>query len=108
MQRIFGIDKAIDKGKIALDVFGKEEEEKELIGDGGSVEYMRGPVKSTDRARAKAQKYYSKEPYPVSACVIDFNRCALIFDDVSWLFRGLQLFVNKVKYYQSGNIIAIV
>merc|ERR1712228_626405 len=44
---------------------------------------------------------------PASACVIDFNRCALIFEDISSLLRGLKLFVNKVKYYQSGNIIAI-
>merc|ERR1712087_738347 len=42
-----------------------------------------------------------------SACVIDFNRCALIFEDISALLRGLKLFVNKVKYYQSGNIIGI-
>merc|ERR1712228_567528 len=47
------------------------------------------------------------EPYPASACVIDFNRCALIFDDISSLLCGLKLFVNKVKNYQSGNIIAI-
>merc|ERR1712228_702837 len=58
-------------------------------------------------ARAKAQNDYAQEPYPASACVIDFNRCALIFDDISSLLCGLKLFVNKVKYYQSGNIIAI-
>merc|ERR1712228_1107224 len=56
---------------------------------------------------AKAQNDYVNEPYPASACVIDFNRCALIFDDISSLLRGLKLFVNKVKYYQSGNIVAI-
>merc|ERR1712228_1152981 len=58
-------------------------------------------------ARAKAQNDYAQEPYPASACVIDFNRCALIFDDISSLLCGLKLFVNKVKYYQSGNIIGI-
>merc|ERR1712228_623500 len=47
------------------------------------------------------------EPYPASACVIDFNRCALIFDDISSLLSGLKLFVHKVNNYQSGNIIAI-
>ena len=73
----------------------------------GIVEYMRGPVKLIERARAKAQNDYAKEPYPASACVIDFNRCSLIFDDISSLLHGLQLFVNKVKYFQSGNIIAI-
>merc|ERR1712176_462500 len=59
------------------------------------------------RARAKAQNDYAKERFPSSACVIDFNRCTLIFDDISSLLHGLKLFVNKVKYYQSGNIIAI-
>ena len=73
----------------------------------GDVEYMRGPVKLMNRARSKAQNDYAKEPYPASACVIDFNRCALVFEDISSLLHGLQLFVNKVKYYQSGNIIAI-
>merc|ERR1712228_710026 len=47
------------------------------------------------------------EPYPASACVIDFNRCALIFDDISSFLSGLNLFVHKVNNYQSGNIIAI-
>merc|ERR1712228_152245 len=91
VQEIYGIDKVSNKGKV----------------ENGTVEYMRGPVKTMDRARAKAQNDYAKEPYPASACVIDFNRCALIFDDISSLLHGLQLFVNKVKYYQSGNIIAI-
>merc|ERR1712228_1125064 len=54
------------------------------------MESMRGPVKLMDRARAKAQNDYAKEPYPASACVIDFNRCALIFDDISSLLCGLK------------------
>merc|ERR1712228_476644 len=91
VQTIYGIDKVSNKGKV----------------ENGTVEYMRGPVKTMDRARAKAQNDYAQEPYPASACVIDFNRCALIFDDISSLLSGLKLFVNKVKYYQSGNIIAI-
>merc|ERR1712228_769243 len=91
VQQIYGIDKASNKRKVEV----------------GIVEYIRGPIKLMDRARAKAQNDYAKEPYPASACVIDFNRCALIFDDISSLLHGLQLFVNKVKYYQSGNIIAI-
>merc|ERR1712228_691175 len=60
-----------------------------------------------ERARAKAQNDYAMEPYPASACVIDFNRCALIFDDISSLLSGLKLIMNKVKNNQSGNIIAI-
>eukprot|EP01084_Bolivina_argentea_P150794 263302_1 len=50
---------------------------------------------------------YANEAYPGSACVLDFNRCALIFNDISTLLRALQLFVNKVKYYKSGAIIGI-
>ena len=99
VQKIFGIDPVSNKGTVA-----SIDDEKSGV---GSVEYTRGPVKLLERARAKAQNDYAKEPYPASACVIDFNRCALIFDDISSLLRGLQLFVNKVKYYQSGNIIAI-
>merc|ERR1719242_1736122 len=99
VQAIYGIDKVSNKGKVPS--LGDEKT------DGGFVEYMRGPIKLMDRARSKAQNDYAKEPYPASACVIDFNRCALIFDDISSLLRGLELFVNKVKYYQSGNIIAI-
>merc|ERR1712228_757660 len=91
VQAIYGIDKVSNKGEV----------------ENGIVEYMRGPVKIMDRARAKAQNDYANEPYPASACVIDFNRCALIFDDISSLLSGLKLFVNKVKNYQSGNIVAI-
>merc|ERR1712228_793899 len=91
VQAIYGIDKVSNKGEV----------------EDGNVEYMRGPVKLMDRARSKAQNDYSHAPYPASACVIDFNRCALVFDDISSLMGGLKLFVNKVKYYQSGNIIAI-
>merc|ERR1712107_517425 len=82
---------------------GAEDEKDEV----GVLEYRRGPVKLMERARSKAQNDYADKPYPASACVVDFNRCILIFEDISTLLRGLQLFVNKVKYYQSGNIIAI-
>merc|ERR1712228_868324 len=47
VQEIYGIDKLSNKGKVALNAFGKEEDEKKTLGD-GSVEYMRGPVKLMD------------------------------------------------------------
>merc|ERR1719361_1059860 len=106
VQQIFEIDQVTNKGTVALDAFGQAEDEKEVSGD-GVVEYMRGPVKLMERARAKAQNDYANEPYPASACVIDFNRCTLFFEDFSSLLCGLKLFINKVNYYQSGNIIAI-
>ena len=49
-----------------------------------------------------------REIYPTSASVLDFNRCTLTFSDIKTLLDALNLFVNKVKYYQSGNIIKIV
>merc|ERR1712228_696081 len=99
VQAIYGIDKVSNKGQVS-----SFDDEKTWD---GIVEYMRGPIKLMDRAKAKAQNDYAHEPYPASACVIDFNRCALIFEDISSLLRGLQLFTNKVKYYQSGNIIGM-
>eukprot|EP01083_Nonionella_stella_P051796 137535_1 len=53
----------------------------------GVVQYVRGPVKRIERAKDKAQNDYSEAVYPTSA---------------------LQLFQNKVNYYQSGCIIGTV
>ena len=72
------------------------------------IEYTRGPVKLYDRALSKSENDYSNELYPTSACVLDFNRSTLTFYDINTLLHALNLFVNKVKYYQSGNIIKIV
>ena len=73
-----------------------------------ATQCFRGPVKLIERARAKAQNDYANEQYPASACVLDLNRCCLIFNDISTLLRAIKLFVNKVNYYQSGSIIGIV
>merc|ERR1712228_423741 len=84
VQKIYEIDPVSNKGKVSA-----SDDEKY---DDVFVEYMRGPVKLMDRARAKAQNDYASEPYPASACVVDFNRCALIFNDISSLLSGLKLF----------------
>ena len=70
--------------------------------------HQRGSVKSIERARRKAENDYKNEEYPTTACVLDFNRCSLVFDKISSLLYSLKLFENKIKYYQSGNIIQIV
>ena len=72
------------------------------------ISYMRGPVKLYSRALSKSENDYNNELYPTSGCVLDFNRCALTFKNIETLLSALNLFVNKVKYYQSGNIIKIV
>eukprot|EP01083_Nonionella_stella_P222736 794511_1 len=61
-----------------------------------------------ERSRAKTENDYAQEIYPTSACVLDFNRCALVFDDIGTLLMGLNRFTNRVKHYESGNIIGIV
>ena len=101
VQEMFQIDKVTNQGAIEVEDDGKNN------GD-GEIKYERGPVKLIERARSKAQNDYANEDYPASACVLDLNRCALIFNDISTLLAALQLFVNKVSYYRSGNIIAIV
>eukprot|EP01083_Nonionella_stella_P110065 321836_1 len=95
MQNVFDIDRYTNIGKINSD------------GD-GVVQYVRGPVKRIERAKDKAQNDYSDALYPTSAKVLDFNRCSLVFNDISALLFALQLFQNKVNYYQSGSIIGIV
>eukprot|EP01083_Nonionella_stella_P145582 456488_1 len=72
-----------------------------------NMEYSRGPVKLIARCQAKAETDYADEPYPSSACILDINRCALIFNDIGSMLNGLNLFENKVSYFQSGNIVAI-
>ena len=56
------------------------------------IKYTAGPVKLYSRALS----------------LLDFNRCTLTFSDSKTLLDVLNLFLNKVKYYQSGNIIKIV
>eukprot|EP01084_Bolivina_argentea_P181780 313901_1 len=96
VQKIFNVDKHTNIGAINHD-----EDESDIM-------YVQGPVKVLKRAYNKAQSDYLDEQFPTTACVLDFNRCSLIFHDIHTLLHSLQLFTNKVKYYQSGNIIGIV
>eukprot|EP01084_Bolivina_argentea_P070308 127823_1 len=109
VQDMFNIDKVTNEGIISFDndFEGEEIKTKEKVGD-GKINYVRGPVKLMERAKYKAQNDYSDQDYPASGCILDLNRCCLIFNDISTLLRAIRLFVNKVNYYQSGNIIGIV
>eukprot|EP01083_Nonionella_stella_P282642 961769_1 len=51
--------------------------------EGIPVRYGRGPVKLLERARNKAQNDYMTEGYPTAACVLDLNRCSLVFEDMA-------------------------
>eukprot|EP01083_Nonionella_stella_P152319 488036_1 len=98
IQQIFSIDKATHQATLSSD--GN-------AGD-GFIQYTRGPVKLQERAKHKAENDYLDEDFPQSACVLDLNRCTFIFNDIATMLRAINLFVNKVQYYQSGSIIGIV
>eukprot|EP01083_Nonionella_stella_P078062 213426_1 len=98
IQKIFNIDKHVNVGYIG------DEKQKDTF----MVKYVRGPVKTMERAISKADTDYFDEEFPTSACILDVNRCALVFNDIKSLLFALGLFRNKVKYYQSGNVIGIV
>ena len=104
MQNIFNINKKTNIGHIISD----DHEEKEIDKNRHQIQYIKGPVKLIKRARAKAMNDYSQMKYPTSACVLDLNRCSLIFNDIKTMLAAIKLFENKIKYYQSGNIIDIV
>eukprot|EP01083_Nonionella_stella_P146996 463062_1 len=110
IQQIFSIDKVTYEGALPSNTkFTENTETKsdDKTGD-GFMRYMRGPVKLLERARNKAEQDYLDEEYPQSACILDLNRCALIFNDISTMLAAMNLFVNKIQYYQSGIVIGIV
>merc|ERR1712228_990680 len=59
VQKIYEINPVTSQGQVA----SLDDEKTEH----GFVEYMRGPVKLMERARAKSQNDYANEPYPASA-----------------------------------------
>eukprot|EP00484_Ammonia_sp_Unknown_P014897 CAMPEP_0197075890 /NCGR_PEP_ID=MMETSP1384-20130603/211839_1 /TAXON_ID=29189 /ORGANISM="Ammonia sp." /LENGTH=518 /DNA_ID=CAMNT_0042514739 /DNA_START=1 /DNA_END=1557 /DNA_ORIENTATION=+ len=106
VQNIFSIDKKTNTAN--LNARDPDDDEKKAPGVDGVVTYSRGPVKLIERAQAKSENDYVNEAFPTSACVLDFNRCTLVFNDISTMLKALKLFVDKIKYYQSGSIIGIV
>ncbi len=102
VQKVFNIDSLTNIGIVEY-----EKKENQHTGD-GVVEYIRCPVQSMKSAKSKAQNEYRHETYPNSACIVDLNRCVLIFNDISTLLSALKLFTNKIRYYESGDIISII
>ena len=107
IQNIFNIDKSTKMGHIG----NNKEDEKEINDESNGIEYIRGPIKLMKRAKSKAENdYCDRNDYlwPSSACILDLNRCCLVFKNIKTLLSAIKLFENKIKYYQSGNIIDIV
>eukprot|EP01084_Bolivina_argentea_P194705 334116_1 len=76
---------------------------KTLVGKYDCI-YKEGPVKLLSRCQSKAQTDYKNEKFPVSAHVLDINRCSLIFDDLNSMLRGLKLFAQSVQNYKQNKI----
>ena len=61
------------------------------------LQYMRGPVKRLERCYAKCQSDYRDERFPTASHVLDIIRCTLIFEDVSSMLEGMDLFQDRIK-----------
>eukprot|EP01083_Nonionella_stella_P151407 483661_1 len=64
------------------------------------LRYIRGPVKKLERCYAKCQSDYRNEAVPTAAHVLDIVRCTLIFDDVSGMLDGMDLFQKRIATQQ--------
>eukprot|EP01084_Bolivina_argentea_P100189 179953_1 len=64
---------------------------------GLNVQYRRGPVKLLNRCQAKSECDYANKNFPTSAHVLDILRCALIFDSIHSMLKGMDLFCEKIK-----------
>eukprot|EP01084_Bolivina_argentea_P297063 511711_1 len=104
IQKTFNVNKRTNIGRINVN----EQKHNDDIDGNNIIEYKGGPVKLLERARAKAINEYTEEDFPTSSCVLDFNRCSLVFKDIKSLLNGLDLFIKKVTSYQSGCVIGIV
>eukprot|EP01084_Bolivina_argentea_P317816 551061_1 len=98
-----GVIKGIQRESEEIKLNDDDEKYEQIM-----VEYTKGPVKALERARSKAANDYFDQDFPSSSCVLDFNRCSLVFQDIKSLLIGLESFVNKVRSYQSGSIIGII
>ncbi|ETO14794.1 hypothetical protein RFI_22575 [Reticulomyxa filosa] len=63
--------------------------------------FEKGPIKTHERCKLKAQVEYKNEYYPKSAHVIDVLRCQATFTDVRYLLHGLEHFVNAIEEQQT-------
>eukprot|EP01084_Bolivina_argentea_P172133 298190_1 len=70
--------------------------------------FRAGPVKMRHRAKMKAENGYSDKPWPISAQVIDLNRCTIYFDTIQSMFSFMQYFIENVKKGTARSISKIV
>eukprot|EP01083_Nonionella_stella_P042732 115382_1 len=61
------------------------------------VLYKRGPVKAMERSKAKVEGEYFREDFPTAACLMDINRCTIMFVDVNSLMQFLYEFDKMIE-----------
>eukprot|EP01084_Bolivina_argentea_P253860 426585_1 len=61
------------------------------------VLYNRGPVKKMDRSKAKVEGDYFREQFPTAACLMDINRCTIMFNNVGSLTKFLYKFDKLIE-----------
>ena len=62
-----------------------------------NVEYVRGPLKTIERAQAKAESDYSARAFPNSACLVDIVRCQCVYENPSDLCEALDATMARIE-----------
>ena len=96
IKHLFAIDPVTNIGCIKYDEIDE------------SITYIRCKVPSISVAQQIADNKYYNEQYPITAKICDFNKCLLVFNDVSSLLHSLNLLVTRVRQNQCGNIFSII
>eukprot|EP01083_Nonionella_stella_P307931 1084428_1 len=72
------------------------------------VNYIRCDIPCMSAAQMNAQMNNKESAYPVTAHSCDFNKCVLVFEDISSLLCAADAFVLKIRRNQCGNIISVI
>eukprot|EP01083_Nonionella_stella_P227376 806796_1 len=107
VQNIFDINKATNRGDLTRSITKGGDDEKSAVTN-GIVFYRRGTVKSIESARKKAISDYFDRKFPTCACILDYNRCELIFGDIGGMIMGLNILKSKIENGRAGCIKQIV
>ena len=75
---------------------------------GKKIDYRAGPVKTLTRSQTKVENDYINEDYPTAAKILDINRCAIQFKEISDMMKYIELFTKKIREKKCGSIIDII
>ena len=69
---------------------------------------MTAPVKTYDRCLIKSNTDYNTQEYPSVACIVDFLRCSITYNNTLSLLNGLNTFINNINDGKISSIIKIL